>query len=187
MARSFSSNAQAAIDSGSAEFFMLIKLEFNSTYNLTSLPYDVVYDGDTYTSDGGLFEVSSPKFSSVVDREAYRVVIAESLNEMLAEFKANVVGKDISVKLGFLDPDGTPYLDPVDVVDIYSGTADSPSISNDLEQRLAIVEGTSPMADLDFVNVFYTSKDGMDQRNATDTSFDEIYADYEVSIKWGKV
>jgi hypothetical protein len=187
MARSFSSNVQAAIDSGSAEFFMLIKLSFNATYNLTTLPFDVVYGGETYTSDGGLFEVSSPKFSSVVDREAYRVVIADDINAMLAEFKANVVGHDISVKLGFMSPDGEPYLDAEDVVDIYNGTADSPSISNDLDQRLAIVEGTSPMADLDFVNVLYTSKDGMDQRNATDTSFDDIYADHEVSLKWGKV
>lgn len=187
MARTFSTNAQAAIDSGNAEFFMLIKLSFNATYNLTSLPYDVVYDGDTYTSDGGLFEIASPRFSSVVDREAYRVVIADNINAMLAEFKANVVGHDISVKIGFMAPDGTPHLDAVDVVDIYNGTADSPSISNDMEQRLAIIEGTSPMADLDFVNVFYTSKDGMDQRNATDTSFDDIYADHEVSIKWGKI
>ena len=187
MARTFSANVQAAIDSGTAEFFMLIKLEFNTTYYLTTLPFDVVWGGNTYVANGGIFEIDNPSFSSVVDREAYRIVIAESINELLAEFKANVVGKDVSVKLGFKDPSGNPHLDAADILDIYTGTADKPYITNDFEQRLAVIEGTSPMGDLDFVNVFFTSKDGMDQRSATDTSFDQIYDDYEVSISWGKI
>ena len=43
------------------------------------------------------------------------------------------------------------------------------------------------MADLDSVNVIYSSKDGMDQLSATDTSFDEIYDGAEIATKWGKI
>jgi hypothetical protein len=34
---------------------------------------------------------------------------------------------------------------------------------------------------------FITSRDGMDQRSSTDTSFDEIYKNSEINLKWGKI
>ena len=185
--RVFSSAVQTLIDSGNIEYFFLITLEFTNTYRLTSYRSDLVYDGNTYTADGGLFEIDEPKFSSVVDREAYRIVIAEDLDEMFAEFEANVVGKPIDVKVGFVDTNGQPLLGTDDVVSVYRGRADSPAISNDWEEKLAVIEGTSPMADLDAVNVRFTSKDGMDQINTNDTSFDEIYGNREITLKWGKV
>ena len=43
------------------------------------------------------------------------------------------------------------------------------------------------MSDLDMVKPFISSKDGMDQKSATDTSFDEVYEDNEITLKWGKV
>jgi len=185
--RVFSSAVQTLIDSGNIEYFFLITLEFTNTYRLTSYRSNLEYDGNTYTADGGLFEIDEPKFSSVVDREAYRIVIAEDLDEMFAEFEANVVGKPIDVKVGFVDTNGQPLLGTDDVVSVYRGRADSPAISNDWEEKLAVIEGTSPMADLDAVNVRFTSKDGMDQINTNDTSFDEIYGNREITLKWGKV
>jgi hypothetical protein len=188
--RVFSSTVQNLIDSGNIEYFFLITLNFTNTYRLTSYHSNLEYpigSGNTYISDGGLFEIDEPKFSSVVDREAYRIVIAEDLDEMSAEFEANVVGKPIDVKVGFIDANGYPLLNENDIVSIYKGNADSPSITNDWEQKLAVIEGTSPMADLDAVNVRYTSKDGMDQINTDDTSFDEIYGGREITFKWGKV
>jgi hypothetical protein len=185
--RVFSSAVQTLIDSGNIEYFFLITLEFTNTYRMTSYRSNLIYDGDTYIADGGLFEIDEPKFSSVVDREAYRIVIAEDLDEMSAEFEANVVGKPIDVKVGFVDTNGQPLLNVDDVVSIYKGNADSPSITNNWEEKLAVIEGTSPMADLDAVNVRYTSKDGMDQINTNDTSFDEIYGGREITFKWGKV
>jgi len=37
------------------------------------------------------------------------------------------------------------------------------------------------------VRSFITSKDGMDQKSDTDTSFDEVYSGNEITVKWGKV
>ena len=75
--RTFSAAVQTVLDSDLIEFAFLIKLSFNTTYYLTSNSHDLVYDGDTYLANGGLYEFDSPKFSTVIDRESYKVVISE--------------------------------------------------------------------------------------------------------------
>jgi hypothetical protein len=185
--RTISAATQAVLDSDNVKIIFLMELQFSSTYRFTSYHSNIVYDGNTYLSDGGMFEFDSPKFSSVVDRESYKIVIADQAALMLAEFRANVIGKPISVKVALLDVNGDPMLGVDDVISVYNGFVDSPSISNDFEQKLAIIEGTSPMSDLDMVRSFMTSKAGMDQHSATDTSFDEIYDNKQTTVKWGKV
>lgn len=184
--RDISSNVQAIIDSGDINYFFLIDLNFNSNYYLTSLPYNVTFNGNLYSADGGLFEVDSPRFSTVVDREAYKVVIADINNQLLNEFSNGVIGKDITVRVGFLDANKQPLLNADDVIFIYKGYVDSPVVTNNWDEKLAVVEGTSPMSDFDSVNVFYTSKNGMKQRNSLDTSFDDIFDGEDVVMKWGK-
>jgi len=186
--RTFSNAVQTVINSGNIKFFYLIELQFSTTYRLTSYNTDIVYDGNTYLADGGLYEIDTPKFSSVIDREAYKVIVADLADEMAAEFELNVVGKPVSVKLGLVDnTTNEPMLSTSDVLSVYDGFVDTPRLSNDFEEKLAMIECTSPMADLDAVNTFFSSKDGMDQRSSTDTSFDQIFDNKEVSIKWGKV
>jgi hypothetical protein len=185
--RTFSSAAQAVIDSGTIKFIFLIKLGFSSTYYLSSHHRDTVYEGNTYLSDGGLFEFDSPKFSSVVDRESYKIVIADLTDNLAAEFRLNVVGKSIDVKVALLDVNGEPLLAPADIISAYSGFVDAPSIEADFETKLAILEGTSPMSDLDMVRSFITSKAGMDQKSSDDTSFDEIFKNNQITVKWGKI
>ena len=184
--RQFSSAVETALLEEYVDFFILIKLEFSSNYYFTSLPYDLDYDGQTWLSDGGTFEYDSPQTSSIIDREAYRVAISDVSGTMQTEIANNVVGSPMSVFGGFLDASGAPLIGTDDVFLIYKGTVDSPTITNDFEQRLAVFEGTSPMADLDMVRTLITSKDGMDQYSATDTSFDEVFEDNELELKWGK-
>ena len=184
--RNFSAAAQAVIDSDQIRYVYLIKLNFLSDYYLTSNSSDVVYEGNTYLAHSGLYEFDSPKFSTIVDRESYKVVISDLFDEMLAEFNYNVIGKPIEVLVALRDASGDLLLGSSDVLRVYKGTVDRPVIANDFEKKLAVLEGTSPMSDLDLVNVFMTSKDGMDQRNASDTSFDEVYDGSEITINWGK-
>ena len=185
--RQFSAAVQTVLDSDLIEYAFLIKLNFNSNYYLTSSSYDVVYDGNTYLANSGLYEFDSPKFSTIVDRESYRVVISEVLNEMMAEFKLNVVGKPIEVFVALRDANGDLLTSTTDVLKVYKGFVDKPSITNDFGDKLAVIEGTSPMADLDLVKNFISSKDGMDQKSLIDTSFDQIYDGSEITIRWGKV
>jgi hypothetical protein len=85
------------------------------------------------------------------------------------------------------DANGDLLLGTSDVINVYKGVVDKPVINNDFETKLAVLEGTSPMSDLDMTRSFVSSKDGMDQRSTTDTSFDEIYDGSEITVKWGKV
>jgi hypothetical protein len=185
--RQFSAAVQAVLDSDLIEYAFLIKLNFNINYYLTSSPYDVVYNGNTYLANGGLYEFDSPKFSTVVDRESYKVVISELLGEMMAEFKFNVVGKPIEVFVALRDANGDLLTSTTDVLKVYKGFVDKPSITNDFGEKLAVIEGTSPMSDLDLVKNFISSKNGMDQKSTSDTSFDQIYDGSEITIRWGKV
>jgi hypothetical protein len=186
--REFSTNlASVLFNSDNITYFYLIKLSFSSTYYLTSYATDLDFDGQTYTADSGILDIEAPKFNKVVDRESYNVVLSDIGGTMLTEFRNNVVGKDIEVRLGFLDANGDPMLSTADVKLIYKGFVDSPSINNDFEGITASIEGTSPMADLDTVNNFISSKDGMDQKSSTDTTFDSIYKDNEIKLKWGKI
>jgi hypothetical protein len=185
--RLFSPAVQVVLNSSSIKFFYLIELNFNNNYYMTSYPSDLTFGGNTYVSESALFEIDSPKFSTVIDREAYKIVLVDFNDEMSAEFKANVVGKPITVKLGLLDANNNPMLNSSDIIDVYKGYVDSPSISIDWDNKIAVLEGTSALADLDGINPFISSKSGMDQRSSTDTSFDDIFMNSEATIKWGKV
>jgi hypothetical protein len=185
--RQFSSNVQTVLDSDIVKFFFLIKLEFSQDYYLTSHHTDITFDGDIYVADGGLYEYDSPKQSSVVDRESYKIVLSDISNTMINEFRLNVVGKNITVYAGFMDSNGEPLLSTSDMILVYKGYVDSPAIENNWETKTAVLEGTSPMSDLDAVNPFYTSRDGMNQKNQADTSFDDMFQDSEIKLKWGKI
>jgi len=185
--RNFSSSVQNLIDSDSIRFFFLIELNFFNNYYLTSYHTNISYNNNAYLADAGLYEYDSPAMSSVVDRESYRIVISDVSDVMIEEFKLNVVGKPITVLCGLLDSNGQPLLGTNNLINVYNGFVDSPSINNDFNQKTAILEGTSPMSDLDAVNNFVVSRNGMDQKSITDTSFDDIFDDNNVNIKWGKV
>lgn len=185
--RTFSSTVQNLIDQDKVKFFILIKLSFSTTYYLSSLPYDVTYDGDNYTANSGILEYDSPKFSSVVDRESYRIVVTDFQDLMKAEIENNIVGKGIEVRVGFFDSNDEPVLTTNDVLLVYKGFVDSPSISNNWNDKTVVLEGTSPMSDLDIIVPFISSRDGMDQKSSSDTSFDKIYGDNLVKLKWGKI
>jgi hypothetical protein len=193
--RTFSSTIQNLLNQTDIAFFVLIELNLSNNYYLSSLPYDIVYPagagGNTYIANSGIFEYDSPKFSSVVDRESYKIVITDHLDTMKTEIEANVVGKPVTVRVGFLDSNNDPILTSGEVLTIYKGTVDAPSISNSFDNKLVTFEGTSPMSDLDIVNSFISSKDGMKNRVANsgvaDTSFDRIYGESRIKLKWGKI
>lgn len=201
MARTFSTNFLSVINSDTIKYFYLIQIELEktgastqtrNTYYYTSYDRNISWNGQTWSGDGGLFEIDSPRFSSIIDREAYTVVLQDKDNTLSDIFKQGVIGNDIFVRVGVLDSSGNPLLGTdsngvSDVVSIYSGFIDSPSITIDWDVKTAKIQGTSPMADLDQIKLFMVSKDGMDQKSASDTSFDKIYEDNETHLAWGKI
>src|SRR6056300_248200 len=124
--RLFTQQVYDLLNQDTVKFFVLIKLSFNTTYYLTSAPFDITFQDNTYSANSGILEYDSPKFSSVVDREAYRIVVTDLFDEMLEEIENNVVGKEIEVKIGFFDNNGEPVLSPAEVLTVYRGYVDSP-------------------------------------------------------------
>lgn len=186
--RTFSSTVQSLINQDTVDFFFLIDLEFSTTYRLSSLPYNVTFNGNTYEANGAILEVDSPKFSSVVDRESYRVVVVEDENNTFkTEIGNNVVGKNITARVGFFDSTGDPVLNVDDTLLVYKGYVDSPAISNNFDNKIVTFEGTSPMADLDMVISFIGSKNGIKQKDSNDESFSNVYGESIIKLKWGKV
>ena len=185
--RTFSSTVQSILLSGDIKFFILVELRFGTTYYMSSLPYEVTFNGNVYQAEGALVEYASPKYSSVVDREAYKIILSDLQGQIFAELRNGVVGRDIIIRAGFLDSNNQPLLGTTDVVSIYTGYVDSPQVVIDFNTKFIVIEGTSPMSDLDSVKPFYTSPDGMNQRSSTDTSFDRVFEGYDLEYKWGKV
>lgn len=185
--RTFSSAVQALLASDEVlKYFFLVQIELDTIYRFTDLPYDITYNGNVFYSGGVLLSYEPPRQSSTVDREAYKITLADGDGIFLNAFRTGVIGKNIRVWAGFFDANDEPLIGTTDIINVYRGYIDSPNYQNDWGSRVVTIEGTSPMADLDAVNSIMVSRDGMDQRNDTDTSFDQIYNDHTIKVEWGK-
>jgi len=184
--REFSSELTAALGQDYVEYFFLIDLYLNSTYHLSTYPSDVTVGSVNYISNGTIFSYDPPRQNTVVDREAYKISLIDPNNSLLAEARAGIVGKDVTIRAGFVGPNG-PLLAEEDLVYVYKGFVDAPSISNDFETKIMNIECSSPMADLDIVRPFFTTKYGIEQFDTTDTCFDRVNDGYNLQVKWGKI
>lgn len=184
--RTFSANVQNLLDQDVVEFYFLIKIMLSTPQYYTNYPSDITFDTNTYLANGAVFETDPPKFSTVVDREGYRIVINDVNDIYKGEFESGVVGADIEVRVFFTDASGTPQLNTDDVIFVYKGYVDAPAIKTDWDTKTIVLEGSSPMADLDKINSFWTTRSSMDAVNVSDTSFDRVFDGNEVVLKWGK-
>jgi hypothetical protein len=186
------------IQGSSVRYFFLVSIGANKHY--TSAPFDITMsNGVTYSSEGGLLGVDPPSFSSSVDRATYSVSFADVSSELKAYFEEGATGDTLEVRVGFYNTlgavvngvnPGEIFTNLVDSVLIYKGVIDSQLYEIDVNNGAigAKIEGSSPMADLDLVNPFYTNKDSLRQRNPADTSFDKVFeGSGKIQLKWGKV
>ena len=124
--RTFSSTVSSLLSQDVVKFFLLIDLKFSSNHYLTTLPYSFTFlsaDGVSvnYSVSNSVLEYDPPKLSSVVDREAYRLVLSDLSDTMLGEMKTGIIGKEMSVRLGFLDSSDQPITNSSDILYIYKG------------------------------------------------------------------
>lgn len=193
-----SSVVQQIIQSQRIKFFFLVQLGNDKFF--TSLPFDITMDdGITYSSDSGLLEVEAPKVSSTVDRSSYSVSFSDVNFLFKNYFEQGATGDNLSVRIGFFNTldsttDGVAVGDPFTKIEhtvlSYRGIVDTQKYSIDLENNeiIASIEGSSPMADLDLVRPYFTSRDGVKSKNPGDTSFDQVFdGSGQIKLKWGKV
>lgn len=187
-------------------YFFLVSLDITSAIqHYTSLPYDITMgDGNTYSSENSVYGVDPPRISDIVDREAYKISLSDPSFLLKYYFEDGIIGRDVSVRIGFInstDSDiqghddtlvypGEVFKDMNDTILIYAGAVDNHGYTIDIRNSevIATIEGSSPMADLDLVKTFYTSKNSISQRSSTDTCFDSVHeGSGSIQVRWGKV
>jgi hypothetical protein len=199
-----SNTVNQIIASRNIQYFFLVTIESASpifgTRRYTSNPYDITMDDTfTYTSNNTLLSVDPPKLSNTVDRASYTLSFSDTEFLFKSYFEEGATGDAVTVRLGFINSldvtlDGiTPgnYFPQItNSVLVYKGVIDGQKYQLELDEESSAVvqiECSSPMADLNLVKPFFTSKESMRQKNSNDTSFDSNYqGSGQIKLKWGK-
>jgi len=169
------------------EYYAIIFLELDGlNLYFTTLPYDITVDGQLYISSVGIVDYSAPNQTSVVDRENFQFSLADPDGSFKERLRTGIAGKAAELSVGFFNNDGSPNTDPENFIISYKGWIDGTSFSSDFEESTINIDCSSPMAALGLIKTMFTSSDGMDQFNTSDTSFDNVIANNETKFKWGK-
>lgn len=188
-----STRLQTLLSGRAIEPFYL--LDFGGEYT-TTFYRDLVFNGHTYSANNRIVALDAPQITSVVDREMYKITLADpgfDLGEMVSGVVSGtaLVGTPIELRTGFVDQTtNEPELNPSDTFILYSGIVDSGAYeikTSEQGEVLLLISCVSPMADLDMVRTAYTSKEYARRKNPADTSFDQIYVGSgAINIKWGR-
>lgn len=208
--RKFSPLVTSLISSGIYSGFYLLSLDVgNPSLKYTTLPYDVVVDGVTYTADNTLAGLDPPKLSSNTDREAFKISFSDPQFQYSALCRSMMNAK-VTVRGGFFNTTGgvvfpssglavdvnEPILSSADMITLYSGYIDVVRYTIDDENGVILeLECASPMASLDALSVFYSTTNSLKQRvpaavwaSSPDTAFDNVsLGGRSQEILWGKI
>lgn len=169
-------------------YFALVRLDWNATRYLTSMPHDITWNGNTYLSDAVIMEFQSPRYSEVVDREAYVLTLNGMDTQIHNEVTTGIVHRPVDIRLGFT-LDGVPQLGLNDTMHVYSGSVASAKYVVDAadEKMIWEIECTAPLSNLDALSTIFTTKDSMQNLFPGDTCFDKIQENNQKSsVAWGK-
>lgn len=170
------------------EYFVFLDLWTDTPVHLTSLPVVTTLDTIDYQPDSAILAYEPPRLSTIVDREIYKISVSDHANFYSDQAEISAVGSLMTVRIGFKIA-GTRRLAAQELQLSYEGLVDGITRSTNFQQseKTVVIEGASPMADLDSSFAMMTSRDGMDQFDTTDTSFDQIHEGSDaVNLKWGK-
>jgi hypothetical protein len=184
--RNFSPNLLNALDQTDLNFYILVELFLNNTYRITDAPFNIAFNGNTYLANQTLYSYDPPRTSTYLNKDTYKVGLVDQDHTFQAEARLGVNGRKFNVYAVVEDINNQLLLNPSDVIVVYKGFVDRISFTNDMKDKIGFIEGASPVAKLDMVKPIITSKDDMDLYSLTDTSYDQIYKDAEVQVKWGK-
>jgi hypothetical protein len=148
-------------------------------------------DNVTYKADDFIISADPPQQSSTVDREQYKLTVQDDTFGLQAEAENGLVGMDMTVYLGFVNPDtGLVQATFADTFILYQGIIDGCSGTLSTEavgEAVYVISGASPMVSLEQSRGFYLSRDNVRHRNAKDASFDSIYTGSgSLILKWGR-
>ena len=168
-------------------YFGLVKLDWNATKYITSLPHDVTWNGNTYLSDPTIMEVEAPRYNDVTDREAFMLRLNGMDDTIKNEVETGIIHRGVDIRLGFTIG-GVPQLGLNDTLHVYSGHVANVKFATTDGNMIWEIECSAPLSNLDAISTIYTTKDSMKNIDATDTCFDKIQEGNESKkVAWGKI
>ena len=207
--RKFSTPVKTLLATGIYSGFFLLEMNINGTVlRYTTLPYNVTIGGTLYSADSGLISVDPPKLSDNADREAFKLSFADpdlSFSSLCGDMInsrlilrggfSNTSGGYLTSSSGALIEVNAPILNYTDMLIIYKGFIDVVKYVISDDGVVLEIECTSPMAQLDALNSFYTTTNSLQQRVPTsqwaaspDTAFDNVaLGGHSQEILWGKI
>jgi hypothetical protein len=185
----FSSTIISLLQNPSVDAFYMVRIY--AYYTTSHFNNITLSNGETYVADGRIVQVDPPKLSATVDRELYKVTLADPDYTLGAAAQSGLVGKEFEVRIGFINPStNAPYTQLANTILAYKGLVDSIAYNigtGNVNEAILSVTGSSPMSDLDLTRSFYTSKEYIRTLNTNDTCFDQIYeGSGPVQLKWGR-
>lgn len=193
--RQLSQNIKNQLAAGTLDIFYLVRIyETDGTvlFSSTTNPFDIqLSDGRSFEANGAILSIDPPQLTTTVDREQYKISIADASLVQSNLAQSGLVGKQIEVLAGFNNGDtGVPFENAADTITLYRGRVDSVAYKITTEilgERILVITGTSPMLALDMKKGIYLSRDFIRQRNINDSCCDDIYeGGSSVVLKWGK-
>lgn len=191
----FSPAIKALIESGKAEAFFFMKILYgNGTLYRASTTHHTSFTmgGVNYISDDYIVSVDPPRTSTTVDREQYKVTLADPYFTTAISAETGLIGRKMEARIGFLSATtNLPLTDPADSIVVYKGRIDglAATISAaEVGEASFVMSFASPMVSLDMRKGLYFSRDTMRSRNPADSSADMIYTGSgSLIMKWGKL
>jgi len=193
--RQLSANVAPLFASGQVETVLMVDIkDKDGVPIMTSTTYynNITLDnGDVYESNERLVSADPPQLSTTVDREQYKVTFADPDFLDGAEAENGMVGKRMTVLVGFINPEtGTPFTADEDIFIVYRGRVDGAAYKialQELGEALLQVTGVSPILSLEARRGIYLSKDAIRRRNPQDSCCDQLYeGSAAIVLKWGK-
>jgi hypothetical protein len=196
----FSPNVSAVLASGVIESFYMFRIlnrkDEGLLYATTTFYADINLKRNGvadpmhhYPANGGLISADAPQVTTNVDREQYKVVIADEDLVLRPQLEIGMVGLKLECRVGFVK-DSKPLLDIADAPIVYSGRIDGASLVIDTSSFGGIqvqITGSSPMRNLDMKRGIFMTKDKVRMRLPTDSCADQIYeGSTGLNLKWGK-
>ena len=185
---SFSSNVQSALTGPSSAAFYLMK--FGDVYK-TSYFRDLTIGGISYISDGSIVHIEPPQLTSTVDRQPFKITIADTMFEYGPVSEQGLLGTPVEIRIGFEDPSTKqPFLSEGDTLLVYKGKIDGTGYTVNTAQygsSVFVVTCTTPMSDLDLTRAYYVTQDHLDKNYAEDTAYEQLFeGSGQINIKWGR-
>ena len=184
-----SQKVQDILSSGHSSMFIAMSIYTDVRgYNYTSLPYEIMIDGEVYQPDRNVISFSPPKVGSSLDREAFGIKLGMIDPELWEILETGYHVIRTRVYLGFMDPvTNQPLTSMDDLLMLHDGVIDSIEKVMDSGDMYITISSASPMADFDTVKSYVTEPRYQKDILPGDICYDFVSGrDREITLKWGK-